>query len=67
MGNAGGGPADVLSTALKVPVIFYGTGLLEDDWHDSDESVRVDILKKPAPRHWAFLWEELGRQDQKGF
>ncbi|CAI3800482.1 M20/M25/M40 family metallo-hydrolase [Pseudarthrobacter sp. MM222] len=62
MGNAGGGPADLLSSALKVPVVFFGTGLVEDNWHDSDESVRVDILKAGAAT-LAFLWEELGRPD----
>jgi acetylornithine deacetylase/succinyl-diaminopimelate desuccinylase-like protein len=63
MGNAGGGPADLLSSALDVPVVFFGTGLVEDNWHDSDESVRVDILKAGAAT-LAFLWEELGRRDQ---
>jgi acetylornithine deacetylase/succinyl-diaminopimelate desuccinylase-like protein len=60
MGNAGGGPADLLFSALKVPVVFFGTGLVEDNWHDSDESVRVDILEAGAAT-LAFLWEELGR------
>lgn len=59
MGNAGGGPADLLSTALDVPVVFFGTGLVEDNWHDSDESVRTDLLKSGAAT-LAFLWEELG-------
>jgi acetylornithine deacetylase/succinyl-diaminopimelate desuccinylase-like protein len=62
MGNAGGGPADLLSSALDVPVVFFGTGLVEDNWHDSDESARVDILKAGAAT-LAFLWEELGRRD----
>ncbi|MEC5199213.1 acetylornithine deacetylase/succinyl-diaminopimelate desuccinylase-like protein [Arthrobacter sp. PL16] len=62
MGNAGGGPADLLSSTLKVPVVFFGTGLVEDNWHDSDESVRVDVLKAGAAT-LAFLWEELGRHD----
>lgn len=61
MGNAGGGPADLLSTALDVPVVFFGTGLVEDNWHDSDESVRADLLKSGAAT-LAFLWEELGRR-----
>ena len=59
MGNAGGGPADLLSSALDVPVVFFGTGLVEDNWHDSDESARVDMLKAGAAT-LAFLWEELG-------
>jgi acetylornithine deacetylase/succinyl-diaminopimelate desuccinylase-like protein len=63
MGNAGGGPADLLSSALNIPVVFFGTGLVEDNWHDSDESVRMDILKSGAAT-LAFLWEELGRSGQ---
>ena len=59
MGNAGGGPADLLSSALNVPVVFFGTGLVEDNWHDSDESVNIDILKAGAAT-LAFLWDELG-------
>jgi acetylornithine deacetylase/succinyl-diaminopimelate desuccinylase-like protein len=61
MGNAGGGPADLISSALNVPVVFFGTGLMEDNWHDSDESVRIDLLKAGAAT-LAFLWEELGRR-----
>jgi acetylornithine deacetylase/succinyl-diaminopimelate desuccinylase-like protein len=63
MGNAGGGPADLLASALKVPVVFFGTGLVEDNWHDSDASVVVDLLKAGAAT-LAFLWEELGRRDE---
>ncbi|WP_461170851.1 M20/M25/M40 family metallo-hydrolase [Arthrobacter sp. Z1-15] len=62
MGNAGGGPAALLSSALNVPVVFFGTGLVEDNWHDSDESARIDILKAGAAT-LAFLWEELGTQE----
>lgn len=61
MGNAGGGPADLLSSALGVPVVFFGTGLVEDNWHDSDESVSIDVLKAGAAT-LAFLWDELGRR-----
>jgi hypothetical protein len=53
--------ADLLSSALNVPVVFFGTGLVEDNWHDSDESVSVDILKAGAAT-LAFLWEELGQR-----
>ncbi|WP_247826105.1 M20/M25/M40 family metallo-hydrolase [Arthrobacter antioxidans] len=62
MGNAGGGPAEMLSSALGAPVVFFGTGLVEDHWHSNDESVRIDILKAGAAT-LAFLWDELGRQD----
>lgn len=60
MGNAGGGPADLLATRLEAPVVFFGTGLLEDNWHNSDESVRTDLLLAGAAT-LAHLWEELGR------
>lgn len=56
------GPADLLASALQEPVVFFGTGLVEDNWHDSDESVRVDMLKAGAAT-LAYLWEELGRRD----
>ena len=65
MGNAGGGPADLPSSALNVPVVFIGTGLVEDNWHDSDESVNVEVLKAGAAT-LAFLWDELGRQQDWG-
>jgi hypothetical protein len=35
MGNAGSGPADLLVT-LHAPVLFFGTGLPEDRWHEGD-------------------------------
>jgi len=62
MGNAGGGPADLLSSVLDVPVVFFGTGLVEDNWHDSDESASLDVLKAGAAT-LAFLWDDLGRRD----
>ncbi|WP_307807113.1 M20/M25/M40 family metallo-hydrolase [Naasia sp. SYSU D00057] len=58
MGNAGGGPAELLARTLDAPVVFFGTGLIEDDWHDSDESVRLATLADGAAT-LAFLWEEL--------
>lgn len=63
MGNAGGGPADLLSNAIGVPIVFFGTGLIEDKWHDSDESVRADILAAGAAT-LALLWTEIGGQEQ---
>lgn len=59
MGNAGGGPAELLATTLQAPVVFFGTGLVEDNWHDSDESVRADLLLAGAAT-LAHLWEDLG-------
>ncbi|MGX5358238.1 M20/M25/M40 family metallo-hydrolase [Kocuria sp. KH4] len=62
MGNAGGGPAALLATALDAPVVFFGTGLVEDNWHDSDESVRIDLLTAGAAT-LAHLWDDLGHHD----
>jgi acetylornithine deacetylase/succinyl-diaminopimelate desuccinylase-like protein len=60
MGNAGGGPAELLASRLDAPVVFFGTGLIEDLWHDSDESVHVETLLAGAAT-LAFFWEELAR------
>lgn len=59
MGNAGGGPAHLLPDRLGAPVVFFGTGLVEDAWHDSDESVSIGMLRGGAAT-LALLWEELG-------
>jgi acetylornithine deacetylase/succinyl-diaminopimelate desuccinylase-like protein len=58
MGNAGGGPAQLLASRLGVAVLFFGTGLIEDLWHDSDESVHVDTLISGTAT-LALLWQEL--------
>jgi acetylornithine deacetylase/succinyl-diaminopimelate desuccinylase-like protein len=58
MGNAGGGPAELLARVIDAPVVFFGTGLIEDDWHDSDESAHLDTLRAGAAT-MAFLWESL--------
>jgi acetylornithine deacetylase/succinyl-diaminopimelate desuccinylase-like protein len=58
MGNAGGGPSELLARTLQAPLVFFGTGFIEDDWHDSDESVRLSTLLNGAAT-MAFLWEEL--------
>ncbi|MGK5741265.1 M20/M25/M40 family metallo-hydrolase [Micromonospora sp. URMC 103] len=63
MGNAGGGPADLLATTLRAPVLFFGTGLPEDRWHDSDERVSVDVLLNGAAT-LAHLWPRLADRDQ---
>ncbi|WP_432514221.1 M20/M25/M40 family metallo-hydrolase [Kineococcus sp. SYSU DK001] len=44
MRNAGGSPAALIASTLDLPLLFFGTGLPEDNWHDSDESVDVDVL-----------------------
>ncbi|MFD0687865.1 M20/M25/M40 family metallo-hydrolase [Actinomadura fibrosa] len=56
MRNAGAAPAALLSGALDAPVIFFGTGLPEDNWHDTDESIRIDMLLKGAAT-LTHLWE----------
>ncbi|MCE6996273.1 M20/M25/M40 family metallo-hydrolase [Saccharothrix sp. S26] len=58
MGNAGGGPAELLARSLDAPVVFFGTGLPEDRWHDSDERVSVDVLLAGAAT-LAHLWPRL--------
>jgi acetylornithine deacetylase/succinyl-diaminopimelate desuccinylase-like protein len=63
MGNAGGGPAELMARLLRAPVIFLGTGLPEDHWHSSDESVDVDMLLRGAATI-AHLWTELGELDR---
>lgn len=59
MGNAGGGPADLLATTFGAPVVFFGTGLPEDHWHASDESVDIEMLLRGAAS-LAHFWRELG-------
>jgi acetylornithine deacetylase/succinyl-diaminopimelate desuccinylase-like protein len=58
MRNAGGSPASLLHDVTGAPVIFFGTGLPEDKWHDSDESVLVDLLHAGSAT-LAALWPRL--------
>ncbi|MCT1479727.1 M20/M25/M40 family metallo-hydrolase [Microbacterium sp. p3-SID336] len=58
MGNAGGGPAEWLSARLGAPVFFLGTGLPEDHWHASDESIDLRMLVRGAAT-LGHLWQEL--------
>ncbi|MDP9793347.1 acetylornithine deacetylase/succinyl-diaminopimelate desuccinylase-like protein [Catenuloplanes nepalensis] len=60
MGNAGGGPADLLTKATGAPVLFFGTGLPEDRWHDSDERASVDVLLAGAATLGS-LWGRLAQ------
>jgi acetylornithine deacetylase/succinyl-diaminopimelate desuccinylase-like protein len=62
MGNAGGGPAELLNRSLDVPVLFFGTGLVEDHWHDSDESANLAVLVNGAVT-LACFWDELARME----
>lgn len=59
MRNAGGSPASLLHDTTGAPVLFFGTGLVEDHWHDSDESVLIDLLRAGTVTLAAF-WERLG-------
>ncbi|MFS0894196.1 M20/M25/M40 family metallo-hydrolase [Microbacterium sp. 179-I 3D3 NHS] len=58
MGNAGGGPADLLTRVCGAPVYFLGTGVPEDNWHADDESIDIRMLRQGAASI-AHLWREL--------
>ncbi|UQU61919.1 M20/M25/M40 family metallo-hydrolase [Couchioplanes caeruleus] len=58
MGNAGGGPADLLTRVVGAPAVFFGTGLPEDRWHDSDERASIDVLTAGAAT-LALFWARL--------
>ncbi|MEU8820736.1 M20/M25/M40 family metallo-hydrolase [Actinoplanes sp. NPDC048796] len=60
MGNAGGGPAEVLARMLEAPVVYFGTGLPEDRWHDSDERTAIDVLLAGAATLASF-WPRLAK------
>jgi acetylornithine deacetylase/succinyl-diaminopimelate desuccinylase-like protein len=53
--NGGGAPAALPADALHTSVFFYGTGLPEDHWHDSDEKVGVQVLLRGAETLAYFL------------
>ncbi|WP_062434322.1 M20/M25/M40 family metallo-hydrolase [Herbidospora daliensis] len=59
MRNGGGAPADLLARRLDSPVVFFGTGLPEDRWHDADESADVGVLLKGVQTLVHLLGEEL--------
>ncbi|GAA1520797.1 M20/M25/M40 family metallo-hydrolase [Kribbella lupini] len=63
MGNAGGGPAELIARVLEVPVVFFGTGLPEDRWHDSDERVSLEVLRHGAAT-LAALWPRLDARER---
>lgn len=64
LGNAGGGPAEVLSSVIGAPVLFIGTGLPEDHWHSADESIDVGALLAGAASI-AHLWDQLARASER--
>ncbi|GGT73742.1 M20/M25/M40 family metallo-hydrolase [Streptomyces lateritius] len=57
MGNGGAAPAAQLSRSLDAPVLFFGTGLLDDRWHGPDEKVEVEALQRGAHTLAAFYQE----------
>nr|WP_308129169.1 M20/M25/M40 family metallo-hydrolase [Actinoplanes polyasparticus] len=57
MGNAGGGPAELLARKLGAPDLFFGIGLPEDRWHD-DERVSIQMLLNGAAT-LAHFWRRL--------
>ncbi|MDQ0729126.1 M20/M25/M40 family metallo-hydrolase [Microbacterium sp. W4I20] len=59
VGNAGGGPADLLTQKLGAPIYFLGTGLPEDNWHADDESINIRMLSQGTAAI-AHLWNTLG-------
>ncbi|NKQ27440.1 M20/M25/M40 family metallo-hydrolase [Streptomyces galbus] len=59
--NGGGAPAALLAEVLGAPALFFGTGLPEDHWHDSDEKVEVQALVQGAET-LAYLLEDLPRR-----
>lgn len=62
MRNGGAAPAAQLARALGAPVLFYGTGLLEDRWHSGDERVEVEALAQGAQTlatWWSLLPDAL--------
>jgi acetylornithine deacetylase/succinyl-diaminopimelate desuccinylase-like protein len=61
MGNAGSGPAALLEEKVGAPVLFFGTGLPEDRWHSSDESVHLGVLFKGAVT-MALFWPRLAER-----
>ncbi|MFJ4778115.1 M20/M25/M40 family metallo-hydrolase [Streptomyces sp. NPDC088762] len=54
MGNGGAAPAAQLSRAMEAPVLFFGTGLLDDRWHGPDEKVEAQALIRGAHTLAAF-------------
>ncbi|MFI8194295.1 M20/M25/M40 family metallo-hydrolase [Streptomyces sp. NPDC085946] len=59
--NGGGAPAALLAEILDATVLFYGTGLPEDHWHDSDEKTEVKALLQGAETLAHLLQDLPGR------
>jgi acetylornithine deacetylase/succinyl-diaminopimelate desuccinylase-like protein len=61
MRNGGTGPAALLAERVA-PVVFFGTGLPEDRWHDRDERADLDVLCRGAVA-LALFWLSLPETD----
>lgn len=59
MRNAGAAPATLLVDHVGAPQVFFGTGLPNDRWHSSDESVHLGVLFNGAVTMGLF-WARLG-------
>jgi acetylornithine deacetylase/succinyl-diaminopimelate desuccinylase-like protein len=64
MGNAGGGPADLLTKRFGAPIAFLGTGLPEDNWHADDESIDLRMLRQGVATI-AHLWRLLAARPEE--
>jgi acetylornithine deacetylase/succinyl-diaminopimelate desuccinylase-like protein len=60
--EGGSGPEAAIEQALKVPLVFLGVGLPDDQIHAPNEKVTVSMLHKGAEAA-AYLWAELARTD----
>ncbi|MGI5479224.1 M20/M25/M40 family metallo-hydrolase [Streptomyces lavendofoliae] len=58
MRNGGAAPAAQLAREVGAPVLFFGTGLVDDRWHSHDEKVEVQALLRGAET-LAYFFEEL--------
>ena len=61
MRNAGAAPVTLLTDRTGAPVLFFGTGLPEDRWHSTDESVHLGVLRNGAVTMTLF-WPRLAER-----
>jgi hypothetical protein len=54
-------PAVLPADKVGAPVLFFGTGLPEDRWHRSDESVHLNVLFNGAAT-MALFWPGLAEK-----
>ncbi|MGI5358767.1 M20/M25/M40 family metallo-hydrolase [Streptomyces sp. CA-252508] len=58
MRNGGAAPAAQLAREIDAPVLFFGTGLVDDRWHGHDEKVEIQALCQGAET-LAYFLEDL--------